>query len=152
MRRAFTLIEILIVVLILGLIASMVIPQFFDVTGEAQRMAFVNSARTYVAAAKLYELDNCAYPDAPSGVLPDGFVEYIQSNSWESPHPSGGQWQARAPASSPTAAIGVRYRGNDPDNDPAAMQVIDEIVDDGDLLTGAFRRFGARRYLFIVAE
>ena len=77
MRRAFTLIEILIVVVILGVLAAIVIPQFTDVTGESQRTAFVNSAQIFVAAAKRYELDYGEYPDAGHGKLPDGFGDYI---------------------------------------------------------------------------
>ena len=73
MRRAFTLIEILVVVLILGLLAAIVIPQFRDFTGETQRAAFISSARIFVAAAKRYELDYGVYPAAGHGTLPDGF-------------------------------------------------------------------------------
>ena len=152
MRAAFTLIEILIVVVILGLLASIVLPQFRDVTEEARRTAFVNGAQIMVAAAKRYELDYGEYPDAASGALPDGFGDYIQSVTWERDTPIGGQWQSRAPVGSVAAAIGVRYMGGDPDYDPALMQTIDEVVDDGDLTTGAFRAFGGRRYFFVVAE
>jgi hypothetical protein len=31
------------------------------------------------------------------------------------------------------------------------MLVIDEMADDGDLATGAFRRFGGNHYFFVVA-
>ncbi len=152
MRRAFTLIEILVVIMILGLLASLVIPQFLDVTGEAQQTAFINSAKIFVSAAKLYELDHGEYPNAQPGQLPDGFGEYIQSMNWERATPIGGQWQAWAPGGVVTSALGVRYQGNDPDYDPAVMQAIDEIADDGDLNTGAFREFGGGRYFFIVVE
>ncbi len=152
MRSAFTLIEILIVVVILGLLASVVLPQFRDVTGEARRTAFINSAQIMVAAAKRYELDNGVYPDAASGALPDGFGDYVQSVTWERDSPIGGERQARSPIGSVTAAIGVRYQGSDPDHDPALMQAIDELVDDGDLNTGTFRAFGGNRYFFVLAE
>jgi len=152
MRRAFTLIEILVVIMILGLLASLVIPQFLDVTGEARQTAFINSAKIFVSAAKLYELDHGEYPNAQPGQLPDGFGEYIQSMNWERATPIGGRWQAWAPGGVVTSALGVRYQGNDPDHDPAVMQAIDEIADDGDLNTGAFRAFGGGRYFFIVVE
>jgi len=152
MRSAFTLIEILIVVVILGLLASIVLPQFRGVTAEARRAAFVYSAQIFVAAAKRYELDYGEYPDAANGALPDVFGDYIQSVTWERDTPIGGQWQARSPIGSVAAAIGVRYQGTDPDHDPALMQAIDEVVDDGDLNTGAFRAFGGGRYFFVLAE
>ena len=152
MQRAFTLIEILIVVLILGLLAAMVIPQFLDVTGDAQRTAFVNSAQIFVAAAKRYELDYGEYPDAGHGKLPDGFGDYIQSNKWESATPIGGDWEAKVDKDGITAVLGVHYEDDDPDHDPAQMLVIDEMADDGDLATGAFRQFGDKHYFFIVAQ
>ena len=152
MRRAFTLIEILMVVIMLGLLAAIVIPQFMDFSGESRQTAFISSAKICVAAAKRYELDYGEYPDAQSGMLPDGFGDYILSMKWEYGTPIGGEWQAQAPIAGIRSALGVRYRGNDPDHDPAAMQAIDEIVDDGNLQTGAFRQFGGRRYFFIVAR
>ncbi len=152
MRRAFTLIEILIVVLILGLLAAMVIPQFLDVTGDAQRTAFVNSAKIFVAGAKRYELDYGEYPDEKHGELPDGFGDYIQSNKWESATPIGGDWEAKVDTGGVTAALGVHYEDGDPNHDPAQMLVIDEMADDGDLATGAFRQFGDKHYFFVVAQ
>ena len=152
MRRAFTLIEILIVVVILGVLAAIVIPQFTDVTGESQRTAFVNSAQIFVAAAKRYELDYGEYPDAGHGKLPDGFGDYIQANKWEGATPIGGEWEAKEDKDGITAVLGVHYEENDPDHDPARMLVIDEMVDDGDLATGAFRQFGDKHYFFIVAQ
>jgi prepilin-type N-terminal cleavage/methylation domain-containing protein len=152
MRAAFTLIEILIVVVILGILASIVLPQFRDVTEEARWTAFINGGQIFVAAAKRFELDNGEYPDDATGALPDGFGDYIQSVTWDRDTPIGGQWQARSPIGSVAAGIGVRYAGGDPDHDPALMQAIDEVADDGDLSTGIFRAFGGRRYFFVVAE
>ena len=152
MRRAFTLIEILIVVVILGLLAAMVIPQFLDVTGDAQRTAFISSAKIFVAGAKRYELDYGEYPDKKHGELPDGFGDYIQSNKWESATPIGGEWEAKMDKDGFTAVLGVHYEGDDPNNDPAQMLLIDEMADDGDLTTGAFRQFGDKHYFFVVAQ
>ena len=152
MHRAFTLIEILIVVVIIGILAAAVLPRFKDVTGEARRMAFINSAKIFVSAAKRYQLDYGVYPDAQPGVLPDGFGDYIQSSKWEGATPIGGNWDSSVKVGGVTAALGVRYPGGDPDHNPATMLLIDEIVDDGDLTTGAFRTFGARRYFFIIEQ
>jgi prepilin-type N-terminal cleavage/methylation domain-containing protein len=151
MRRAFTLIEILIVVVILGILAGIVMSQFIDVAGESRRTAFVNSAQIFSAAARRYELDYGEYPASKAGELPNGFGDYIQSNRWMAATPLGGKWEALANKSGVTSAIGIHYGGKSPDHDPATMQLIDEMADDGDLDTGAFRRFGGSHYFFIVA-
>ena len=103
MRRAFTLIEILVVVMILGLLAAIVVPQFGDASTEARRTAFINSGRIFVSAAKLYHLDLGVHPHARSGVLPVGFGDYIQSQNWERATPIGGEWKARSPGGGPSA-------------------------------------------------
>ena len=152
MRSAFTLIEIMIVIVILGILAAIVIPGTVDISGQVRQTAFINSGKIFAAAARRYELDRGEYPDAQPGQLPDGFGEYIQSMKWQRETPIGGLWQARAPGGGVRAALGVRYQNNDPDHDPAVMQAIDEEVDDGDLGTGVFREFGGRRYFFVIAE
>ncbi len=52
-----------------------------------------------------------------------------------------------------TSALGVHFKNGTGDRkDDAYMQVIDAIIDDGDLSTGVFRKLAGRRYYFVVAE
>jgi general secretion pathway protein G len=60
-RRGFTLIEILIVVMILGILAAIVIPQFTNASKEARQASLVSvvqSLRSQVALYKLQHNDN----------------------------------------------------------------------------------------------
>ena len=60
-RKGFTLIEILIVVIILGILASIVIPQFTNASKDAKKSALVTmvqSLRSQVALYKLQHNDN----------------------------------------------------------------------------------------------
>ena len=60
-RTAFTLIEILIVVMILGILAAIVIPQFTNASKEARQASLVSvvqSLRSQVALYKLQHNDN----------------------------------------------------------------------------------------------
>ena len=78
MRRGFTLIEILIVVVILGILATIVLATFRGTTEDAERTAFLSSGRIFSDAALRYWIDNRAYlEDASSGVLPAGFEPYV---------------------------------------------------------------------------
>ena len=82
-RAGFTLIEILIVVVILGIITSIVIAHFAGATVDAERAAFISSGRTFKDAATRYWLDNGVYlEDASSGVLPTGFDPYVLEQAW----------------------------------------------------------------------
>ncbi|MHC4765367.1 MAG: type II secretion system protein [Planctomycetota bacterium] len=79
--KAFTLIEILVVVVILGILAGTVIAQFRDVSVDAEQTAFIASGRNFVGAAQRYQLDYGMYPNAASDRLPVGFGDYTSSRA-----------------------------------------------------------------------
>jgi prepilin-type N-terminal cleavage/methylation domain-containing protein len=57
-RRAFTLIEILIVVVILGILAAIVIPQFTDASQEASASNLASQLQTIRSQIELYNVQN----------------------------------------------------------------------------------------------
>jgi len=66
--RAFTLVEILIVVVILGILAAMVVPQFASATGEAQQVATLDQLKKVRSALAIYYLQNASrYPQVTAG-------------------------------------------------------------------------------------
>ena len=58
LRRAFSLVEIMIVVVIIGLLAAMAIPAFQKVRQSSQDKSILNNARQLAAAADQYFLEN----------------------------------------------------------------------------------------------
>ena len=67
-RKAFTLVEILIVVVILGILASIVVPQFATATSDAQKSAMLDQVnKVRKALAVYYVRSGNVYPTITAG-------------------------------------------------------------------------------------
>ena len=64
----FTLIEIMVVVVILGILAAVVVPNLIGQTYEAQRKRALADVRTLETAIELFKLDNFVYPQGDIGM------------------------------------------------------------------------------------
>jgi general secretion pathway protein G len=67
-QRAFTLIEVLVVVAILGILAAIVVPRIMDRPDEAKRVAAKADVGAIVQSLKMYRLDNGFYPSTDQGL------------------------------------------------------------------------------------
>lgn len=152
-RRAFTLIEILIVVTILGILAAITVPQITVATSEVAQTTFASNIRTYAHSEMRYRLETGLFvSDGGSGTLPAELVDYIDATEFERGTPIGGVWDFEFNEMGILSAFGVHFNGTGETRDDAYMNVIDAIVDDGDVTTGTFRRIAADRYYWVVAE
>jgi general secretion pathway protein G len=66
--RGFTLIEIMVVVVIMGVLAALVVPKLLSRTGESKVAAAKVDIATVMQALKLYKLDNSRYPTTEQGL------------------------------------------------------------------------------------
>jgi len=66
--RGFTLIEIMVVIVILGILAGLIIPRIMGRPEEAKRLKAKIQIESLETALKLYKLDNGDYPDTEQGL------------------------------------------------------------------------------------
>ena len=66
--RGFTLIELMVVLVIIGVLAALIVPNVLDRTDDARATAARTDVNNLVQALKLYKLDNQRYPTAEQGL------------------------------------------------------------------------------------
>ena len=100
--RGFTLIEIMVVVVIMGILASLVVPKLIARTGESKVAAAKVDIAPVMQALKLYRLDNQRYPTteqglqaliekpttgpAANGWKAGGYLEKMPKDPWGNPY------------------------------------------------------------------
>lgn len=66
--RGFTLIEIMVVIVILGILAGLIVPRIMGRPEEAKRLKAQIQIESIETALKLYKLDNGTYPSTEQGL------------------------------------------------------------------------------------
>jgi len=102
MPRGFTLLEVMVVVVILGILAALVVPRIISRPDEARAIAAKQDIASLMQALKLYRLDNQRYPSTEQGLqalvvrptsaplAPNwktgGYLERLPKDPWGNPY------------------------------------------------------------------
>lgn len=89
MKKAFSLMELMVVVIILGLLASLVLPSLTKKGEEAKEKLTCIQMKSISSALKMYKIENSAYPSIAEGfklLSDEGYFEdkKIPIDSWGS--------------------------------------------------------------------
>jgi len=147
-RRGFTMVEIMVVVIIIGLLAALALPTILMSRSSARSAAFINDLRQSRAIFEGFALETGAYPeDGIPGSIPSPMTSELVKVHWTEPTPIGGQWDWDYMQFGIVAGVSV-YEPNMTDSE---MAKIDARIDDGDLSSGAFRK-RANGYIYIIEQ
>jgi len=100
--RGFTLIEIMVVVVIIGILAAIVAPNIFDQPDRARIVKAKQDIAAIETALNLYKLDNFVYPSTQQGLealvappqgdpparnwKPGGYLKSVPKDPWQNPY------------------------------------------------------------------
>ena len=154
--RAFTLVEIMVVVVIIGLLAAASLPAYRLITLRSRAASVVNDLRTFSTVFIAYSIQNGRYPDdgnpqevpaQVAGQLPSNFTQRT---------PIGGvyKWNFDIPADGVPAKAAIVIQavsGNSILDDLDQLETVDKQIDDGDLTTGNFQ-LGSTNSLVVIIE
>jgi type IV pilus assembly protein PilA len=142
----FTLVEIMVGVVIIGLLAAIALPAMSRVQRNAQNALVVSDLRTFAQGFETFALKNGYWPpDGTPRVLPTGMSGEIKDTAWAADTAVGGQWDWDFQQFGITAGISIY----EPTVSVAQMREIDQRIDDGDLSTGNFRA-RSQGYIYIL--
>jgi len=98
-QTGFTLIEVMVVVVILGILAAVVVTKVADRPDEAKLVKVKQDILTLESALNLYKLDNDVYPSSEEGLQAlvekpanarnwkqGGYIARLQNDPWNTPY------------------------------------------------------------------
>lgn len=101
-QQGFSLIEIMVVVVIVGIMAALIVPNLMDRPDQARAVAARQDIGALMQALKLYRLDNGRYPTAEQGLealvggaraggtQPGGtgqsYLDHLPNDPWGAPY------------------------------------------------------------------
>ncbi len=132
-QRAFTLIEIAVVVMIIGVLIALTLPGYRRIHLKSQATAVTNDLRSFANSFINYNLSS-GWPSGGygPGVIPPEMTGVL-SNAFTQSTPIGGNYEWLVDTGAGKAVLKVSNVNNDVD----LLEMVDGMIDDGNLSTGS---------------
>ncbi len=156
LARAFTIIEVMVVVTILGTLGSVSLPRVKKAADSARASAVANDLRILAAAMSTIAQQTGAYPrDTARSRMPRSAAGHTKGDVWSNPTPIGGyyNWENGKDVQGTSYKAGIAItskRKQKVTKDRALLLAIDRLIDDGRLQRGSFRLGAGNEPVFII--
>jgi len=138
----------MVVIVIIGLLASIAIPAFTQSKRSSVASRTANDLKKFADQFSLYNLSNGTWPeDGYPSTIPSG-MEQLGSGTWTELTAIGGQWDWDYNARGFTAAVSIHGHTAE----EATIRAIDNLIDDGNLSTGRLVSTGASQVSYILED
>jgi len=145
----FTLVEIMIVVVIIGLLASMAMIAVQQNRKKVLASTFGSDLRVFRDALVQCVTETADYNlGAPAGQLATVFAPYVRKSQWQQSSPIGGKWIVDTQLDGIKLCIGVDGFTASRDT----LELADRLFDDGNLNSGYLRLLSAGKFSWIVEQ
>jgi prepilin-type N-terminal cleavage/methylation domain-containing protein len=155
-RAAFTLVEIMVVVVIIGVLAAAGLPTYRHITMRSKTTALENDLRQFSTALITYNLQNARWPADSDPQVPPPELAGALPSKFTQVSPIGGvyKWNFDVPADGITckaALIVQTAAGLQPVSDDADLfLMLDRQMDDGNLETGMMQVGSTNSLVYII--
>src|SRR5258708_2933193 len=155
--RAFTLVEIMVVVVIIGLLAAAPLPTYRRIPLRSKATTVVNDLRTFSTVFITYSLQNGRWPvDGDPQVVPPEVAGQLPAN-FILKTPIGGyyKWNFGTTADSVPAKAAIIIQGDSGNpiiDDLDQLEMIDQLIDDGNTATGNLQIGGTHSLVYIIEK
>lgn len=150
--RAFTMVEVVVVVAIIAVLSAVAVPRAQRVATNSKLAATAGSFRNFTAAIELYRADHRTLPpDYTENESPTALGGYLRLDDWVRGPATGGKWDWNntwgiASATGYWDSIGPNLSIKNASATTAQWRALDRFMDDGNLTSGAYRTYSTFFY------
>lgn len=139
-RRAFTLIELIVIIVVLAILSGVAIPKYVDYSHRAKVTATAATWKMMTRAVNQYMMmnNNIAPPNVNDAMMPPQLIPYFTNEDFKATPPIGGMWDYDEWGNYNGGGVGMIVSISITQS-PAPQSTfvdIDKMVDDGNINTG----------------